>query len=124
MHTGIDFVAKTGTPVIATADGVVEVAGVKGNGYGIHVDLNHGFGYVTRYGHLSRVTVSIGQKIKRGDVVGYTGNTGLSKGPHLHYEIEKNGSKINPIDYFYSDLTPQQYVKLRQEADRANESMD
>jgi murein DD-endopeptidase MepM/ murein hydrolase activator NlpD len=124
MHAGIDFVAKSGTPVIATADGEIVIAGVKGNGYGIHVDINHGYGYLTKYAHLSRVTVAVGQKVQRGDVIGYTGNTGLSKGPHLHYEIEKNGKKINPVDYFYADLTPQQYVKLRKEADHENESMD
>lgn len=124
VHTGIDFMAKTGTPVVATADGEIIVSGVKGNGYGIHVDINHGYGYVTKYAHLSKVTVSVGQKVKRGDVIGYTGNTGLSKGPHLHYEIEKNGQKINPIDFFYSDLSPQQYVQLRKQADHENESMD
>jgi len=124
VHTGIDFMAKTGTPVVATADGEVIISGIKGNGYGIHVDINHGYGYVTKYAHLSKVSVSVGQKIKRGDVIGYTGNTGLSKGPHLHYEIEKNGQKINPIDFFYSDLSPQQYVQLRKQADHENESMD
>ncbi len=124
VHTGIDFMAKSGTPVVATADGEVVISGIKGNGYGIHVDINHGYGYVTKYAHLSKVSVSVGQKIKRGDVIGYTGNTGLSKGPHLHYEIEKNGQKINPIDFFYSDLSPQQYVQLRKQADHENESMD
>ncbi|NBV12744.1 MAG: M23 family peptidase [Sphingobacteriia bacterium] len=124
LHTGIDFVAKIGTPVLATADGTVVLAGIKGNGYGIHVDINHGYGYLTKYAHLSKVTVKEGQKIKRGQVIGYTGNTGLSKGPHLHYEIEKNGAKINPIDYFNADLSPEQYVHLRKEADSENESMD
>jgi murein DD-endopeptidase MepM/ murein hydrolase activator NlpD len=124
VHTGIDFMAKSGTPVVATADGEVVISGIKGNGYGIHVDINHGYGYVTKYAHLSKVSVSVGQKVKRGDVIGYTGNTGLSKGPHLHYEIEKNGQKINPIDFFYSDLSPQQYVQLRKQADHENESMD
>lgn len=124
VHAGIDFMAKSGTPVVATADGEIVVSGIKGNGYGIHVDINHGYGYVTKYAHLSKVSVTVGQKVKRGDVIGYTGNTGLSKGPHLHYEIEKNGQKINPIDFFYSDLTPQQYVQLRKQADHENESMD
>ncbi len=124
VHTGIDFMAKTGTPVVATADGEVVVSGIKGNGYGIHVDINHGYGYLTKYAHLSKVSVNVGQKVKRGDVIGYTGNTGLSKGPHLHYEIEKNGQKINPIDFFYSDLSPQQYLQLRKQADHENESMD
>jgi murein DD-endopeptidase MepM/ murein hydrolase activator NlpD len=116
--------AKTGTPVVATADGEVVISGIKGNGYGIHVDINHGYGYLTKYAHLSKVSVNVGQKVKRGDVIGYTGNTGLSKGPHLHYEIEKNGQKINPIDFFYSDLSPQQYLQLRKQADHENESMD
>lgn len=123
-HTGIDLQATTGTQVYATGDGKVKFSGVRGNGYGIYVDLDHGYGYVTKYAHLSKVLVKKGQKVKRGDVIGLSGNTGLSKGPHLHYEIIKNGVKINPIDYFYSDLTPEEYVSLKKEAMQDNESMD
>jgi murein DD-endopeptidase MepM/ murein hydrolase activator NlpD len=124
MHEGLDFVAVTGTPIYATADGVVKFAGVKNNGYGIHVDLDHGYGFGTKYGHMSKVAVKVGQKIKRGDLLGLVGNTGLSKGPHLHYEIMRNGKKIDPIDYFYSDLDPETYVKYKKQASQKNESMD
>lgn len=124
LHAGLDFRAPIGTKVFATADGVVEFAGVKKNGYGIHVDISHGFGFSTKYAHLSEVKVREGQKVKRGDVIGMTGNTGLSKGPHLHYEIIKGGKKINPIDYFYSDLDPEKYVKYKKQAQQENESMD
>lgn len=123
-HTGLDLQASTGTPVYATGDGTIKFSGRKANGYGIHVDIDHGYGYVTKYAHLSKVTVKRGKKVKRGDIIGYSGNTGLSKGPHLHYEIIKDGRKIDPIDYFYADLTPEEFIKLRQEAMVENESMD
>lgn len=124
MHTGLDMVASIGTTVYASADGVVSFSGVKSNGYGMHIDLSHGYGYTTKYAHLSKIMVREGQKVKRGDVIGLTGNSGLSKGPHLHYEIEKNGEKINPIDYFYFDISAQEYKKLREAAAVENESMD
>ncbi|MEM6263010.1 MAG: M23 family metallopeptidase, partial [Bacteroidota bacterium] len=124
MHTGIDMEARTGTKVHATGDGIVKFSGVKSNGYGIHIDVDHGFGYVTKYAHLSKLIVKQGQRVKRGEVIGLSGNTGLSKGPHLHYEIVKDGKKINPIDYFYKDVDPQSYIKLRKEALVENESMD
>ena len=125
-HQGIDLRASTGTQVYSTGDGVVKFAGRRANGYGIYVDVDHGYGYVTKYAHLSELKVKRGQKIKRGDIVGLSGNTGLSKGPHLHYEVLKEGSRINPIDYFYGDedISPQQYLKLRKEAMVENESMD
>lgn len=123
-HTGLDFQAPIGTPVYATADGVVEFAGVKKNGYGTHLDLQHGYGYVTKYAHLSKILVQPGQRVKRGEVIALTGNTGLSKGPHLHYEILKNGAKIDPIDYFYSDLDPETYIEFKKKASQDNESMD
>lgn len=124
MHTGLDMVASMGTTVYASGDGVVSFAGVKSNGYGMHVDISHGYGYTTKYAHLSKYMVHEGQKVKRGDVIGLTGNSGLSKGPHLHYEIEKNGEKINPIDYFYFDISADEYKKLREAAAVENESMD
>lgn len=125
-HQGIDLQASTGTPVHATGDGVVKFSGRRANGYGIYVDLNHGYGYVTKYAHLSKLNVKKGQKIKRGDIIGWSGNTGLSKGPHLHYEVLKDGARINPIDYFYGDedISPQEYLKLRKEAMVENQSMD
>ncbi|RMG18067.1 MAG: M23 family metallopeptidase [Bacteroidetes bacterium] len=123
-HTGIDLQASKGTPVYATGDGVIKFAGRKANGYGIHIDIDHGYEYVTKYAHLSKVLVKRGQSVKRGDIIGYSGNTGLSKGPHLHYEIIKGGIKIDPIDYFYADLTPEEFIKLREEAMVENTSMD
>lgn len=124
LHTGLDFTCKIGTPIYATGDGVVAYCGRKSNGYGIHIDINHGYGYTTKYAHLNEIKVRRGQKVKRGDIIGYSGNTGLSKGPHLHYEIIRSGSKINPIDYFYADLRPHEYVKYKQRAAIENESMD
>ncbi len=124
IHTGLDIAAKIGTPIYAAGDGVVKFAGVRSNGYGTHIDLDHGYGFETKYAHLSRLNVKMGQKVKRGDLIGYTGNSGLSKGPHLHYEIMKNGEKIDPIDYFYLDQTPQEYLELRRQAAVENESMD
>jgi murein DD-endopeptidase MepM/ murein hydrolase activator NlpD len=124
VHTGLDIEAKIGTPVYAAGDGVVKFAGVRSNGYGTHIDVDHGYGFETKYAHLSRLNVKMGQKVKRGDLIGYTGNSGLSKGPHLHYEILKNGEKIDPIDYFYMDQTPGEYLELRRQAAVENESMD
>jgi murein DD-endopeptidase MepM/ murein hydrolase activator NlpD len=124
MHTGLDFRAPVGTAIYATADGVVTMSGHGANGYGIQVDVSHGFGYETKYAHLSKVAVQVGQKVKRGDLLAYSGDTGLSKGPHLHYEIKKDGVKIGPVDYFYSDLSPEQYVSFKKQANQYNESMD
>lgn len=124
MHTGLDFGAPMGSAVYATADGIVTMASNGANGYGLQVDLQHGYGYETKYAHLSRTNVQVGQKVKRGDLIAFTGNSGLSKGPHLHYEIKKDGIKIDPIDYFYSDLSPEQYVSFKRQANQYNESMD
>lgn len=125
MHTGLDMQANTGTAVHASADGIVKLSGTSRGGYGKQIEIDHGgYGYVTKYAHLSEIAVEQGAKVKRGDVIGYTGNTGLSKGPHLHYEIIKNGGKIDPIDYFYGDLTPEEYVALREQATLDTASMD
>lgn len=112
MHTGMDFTARVGTAVYATGDGYVEALEVSGWGYGKCIVINHGFGYKTRYAHLSAFKVKQGQKVKRGELIGLVGNTGKSTGPHLHYEVEKGGKKVNPIHYYHSDLTPEQYAKL------------
>jgi murein DD-endopeptidase MepM/ murein hydrolase activator NlpD len=103
MHAGVDIVADVGTPVHATGNGSVEFVGYT-EGYGLCVKINHGFGYETLYGHLSRTTVKVGKKVSRGDVIAKTGNTGLSTGPHLHYEVEHDGVKENPIQFFFDDL--------------------
>lgn len=112
MHTGMDFTANIGTAVYATGDGVVEALERSGWGYGNCIVINHGYGYKTRYAHLSAFKVKQGQKIKRGELIGLVGNTGKSTGPHLHYEVEKGGKKVNPIHYYHSDLSPAQYEKL------------
>ena len=110
MHTGIDFVANTGTPVYATGKGKVVFVGRNG-GYGLEVRIDHGFGYRTLYAHLSKVLVKRGQKVNRGDLIAKSGNSGLSTGPHLHYEISHNGRKLNPSQFFFDDLG---FVELTQ----------
>ena len=99
FHPGIDIANELGTPIVATADGVVEFAGWNSGGYGNMVDINHGNGIMTRYGHASQVLVSTGQSVKRGQVIAYMGSTGFSTGPHVHYEVHVNGQKVNPISY-------------------------
>lgn len=123
MHTGIDFAAKTGTPIYATGDGVV--VDPKGNesGYGNVVVINHGYGYESLYGHMSKKIVKPGDKVKRGQLIGFVGSTGLSVAPHCHYEIIKNGVKIDPVNYFYNDLTPAEYEKVIEQASRPSQSL-
>lgn len=123
MHTGMDFTAEIGTDIYATGIGVVETAGWDG-GYGKCVVINHGFGYKTRYGHMSAFKCRPGQKVKRGDLIGFVGSTGKSTGPHLHYEVERNGNKINPIQFYHSDLTPEQYEKMLQMSEQSFTSFD
>jgi murein DD-endopeptidase MepM/ murein hydrolase activator NlpD len=124
FHKGIDFTAPRGTPVYATADGTIERADRKSRGYGNQIIINHGFGYKTRYAHLNKYIVRPGQKIKRGELIGYVGTTGLSTAPHLHYEVFKNGTQINPINFFFNDLTPEEYNKLIEISNTANQSFD
>ena len=126
MHTGVDLSAKKGTPVYATGDGTVEVAGRGGaelSGYGITVLINHGYGYKTLYGHMSDVKVRNGQKVKRGELIGHVGSTGLASGPHCHYEVWQNGKKVNPVYYFYSDLTPKEYEQVIEAANQENQCL-
>ncbi|MFN7312750.1 MAG: M23 family metallopeptidase [Bacteroidota bacterium] len=125
MHAGIDFTAPTGTPIYATGNGRVVPAGDDGgSGYGNHVVIDHGFGYKSLYAHMFRLKVRVGEKVKRGQLIGYVGNTGLSSGPHLHYEVIRNGKKINPINYFFNDLTESDYAAIRQIAERPTQSFD
>ena len=124
LHAGLDFAAPQGTPIYATANGTVTVAGNTGNGYGNHVVINHGYGYETLYGHMVKVKAKVGQQIKRGEVIGYVGSTGKSTGPHCHYEVHKNGQKINPIYFFYNDLSPDQFDRLLKQAASSNQSLD
>ncbi len=124
MHTGMDFTAPIGTPIYATGNGLVESVEYNGRGYGNNIIVNHGFGYKTLYGHMSRFNVRNGQRINRGDIIGFVGNTGSSTGPHVHYEVIRNGNKINPINFFYNDLTPAEFEKMLEIASQQNQSFD
>jgi murein DD-endopeptidase MepM/ murein hydrolase activator NlpD len=123
MHTGLDFTADIGTEIYATGDGVVKSPD-GGSGYGLHIVIDHSFGYQTLYAHMSRMAVRPGEKVKRGQIIGYVGNTGVSSGPHLHYEVIKNGQKVNPAYYFYNDLSPDQYAALLERASQSGQSFD
>jgi len=124
MHFGMDFTASTGTEVYATGDAVVVAVRTAKRGYGNHIVLDHGFGYETIYAHLSDFNVREGQTVKRGDVIGFVGNTGFSSGPHLHYEVVKNGEKLNPINYYFNDLSPEEYDNLIDISSSASQSFD
>jgi len=124
FHYGLDFAAPQGTPIYATADGTITTAGNTGNGYGNYVVINHGYGYETLYGHMVRVKARNGQAVKRGEVIGWVGSTGKSTGPHCHYEVHKYGQKIDPIYFFYNDLTPEQFDLILKKAAASNQSLD
>jgi murein DD-endopeptidase MepM/ murein hydrolase activator NlpD len=124
MHEGMDFTAKTGTPIYATGDGVVARADNTASGFGNHIVIRHGFGYETLYGHLSRYKCRVGQRIQRGDVIGYVGSTGRSEGPHLHYEVHKNGKVVNPLNFYYGNISAVEYVAIAQLANQENQSFD
>lgn len=124
MHEGFDFTAPIGTEIYATGNGVVAKTEYNGRGYGNNVIINHGFGYSTLYGHMSRFNVRAGQRVNRGDIIGYVGNTGASTGPHVHYEVIKGNSKIDPINFFFNDLSPDEYEKVREKASQQNQSFD
>jgi murein DD-endopeptidase MepM/ murein hydrolase activator NlpD len=124
FHTGIDFTAPRGTEIYATGNGKVQKVIMKKRGYGYHVVIDHGYGYKTLYAHMSKFKVKVGEKIKRGDVIGYVGSTGTSTAPHLHYEVIKNGEKINPMNFFFNDLTPEEYEKVLELSSQANQSFD
>ena len=127
MHWGQDFTAPIGTPIYATGDGVItEVEGSKRSkvGLGLNIKIDHGFGYETVYGHLNEFNVKRGQHVKRGDIIGYVGNTGGSTAPHLHYEVHKNGQKLNPMYYMFQDLTPQEYDKMIAISSNIGQSLD
>lgn len=123
-HSGIDFAASTGTEVFAPGDG--EVVKVESNywGYGNVITIDHGYGYQTRYAHLSKFAVTKGQKVKRGQLIGYVGSTGKATGPHLHYEVEKNDVKVDPIHFFFNDLSPEQYEEILEQAALPSLTMD
>jgi murein DD-endopeptidase MepM/ murein hydrolase activator NlpD len=112
MHKGLDFTAPQGTPIYATGNGVVKVAGGSDGGYGNHVVINHGYGYQTLYGHMVRIKARAGQRVKRGEVIGWVGSTGKSTGPHCHYEVLVNNNHVDPVYFFYNDLNAEQYDRL------------
>jgi murein DD-endopeptidase MepM/ murein hydrolase activator NlpD len=123
-HTGMDFTAPTGTDVYATGDGTVSVVQSSQRGLGNHIVIDHGFGYTTTYAHLSKFNVRRGQKVKRGEVIGYVGNTGTSVANHLHYEIKLNGNHVDPVNYFFEDLNANEYERMIEIASRTGQSFD
>jgi murein DD-endopeptidase MepM/ murein hydrolase activator NlpD len=124
FHSGIDFSAIIGTEIYATGDGVVERADDLAQGYGNHVVINHGYGYETLYGHMSKIIARVGQRVKRGDIIGLVGSTGMSTAPHLHYEVIKNQNKINPINFFFNDLSADEYAQMLELSTKSNQSFD
>ncbi len=124
MHTGNDFTASVGTEIYATGKGRVSYIELSNSGYGYHVILNHGFGYQTLYAHMSEIKVRVGQEVKRGELLGLVGNTGLSSAPHLHYEVLYEGTQINPINFFQRDLSNKEYEKLIEVGSRETISLD
>ncbi|PWB26850.1 M23 family metallopeptidase [Flavobacterium sp. HTF] len=124
MHNGMDFTANTGSPVYATGDGVVARADNTASGFGNHVVIRHGFGYESLYAHLSKYNCRPGQHVKRGDVIGYVGSTGRSEGPHCHYEVHKDGKVVNPLNFYYGNISAVEYVAISQMANLENQSLD
>ncbi len=123
LHAGMDFSGAVGTPIYATGNGKVVYAEIH-KGYGKTVLIDHGFNYQTLYAHLNSYNVKAGQKVKRGDIIGYMGNTGMSTGPHVHYEVKKNGRPVDPINYYFNDLTADDYDKLVAAANNNGQTMD
>ena len=124
FHYGMDFTAPRGTPVYATGDGRIERADNSATGYGNHIRVNHGYGYTSLYAHLYKYNVRVGQRVKRGDVIGFVGSTGRSEAPHLHYEIYKDGERINPINFYYGNLSPEEFDQVLKQAQQENQSLD
>jgi murein DD-endopeptidase MepM/ murein hydrolase activator NlpD len=124
MHWGMDFSAPKGTPIYATGDGVVERADNTATGYGNHIRINHGYGYVSLYGHLFKYNVKKNQRVRRGDLIGFVGSTGRSEAPHCHYEIFKDGQRINPINFYYGSLTAEEFNEMLEHASLENQSLD
>jgi murein DD-endopeptidase MepM/ murein hydrolase activator NlpD len=124
MHWGMDFTAPRGTPIYAAGDGVVERADSNSSGYGNHIRIDHGYGYVSLYAHMYKYNVGKNQKVKRGDLIGFVGSTGRSEAPHLHYEVFKDGERINPINFYYGSLTAEEYSKLLDRSSIENQSLD
>ena len=124
FHYGMDFTAPRGTPIYASGDGIVKRADNSSSGYGKHIRIDHGYGYVSLYAHLYKYNVRINQRVKRGDLIGFVGSTGRSEAPHLHYEIFKDGIKINPINFYYGNLSATEFSELLEKASLENQSLD
>ena len=124
FHEGMDFSARSGTPIFATGDGVVVRADNSRSGFGNHIVLRHGYGYETLYAHLSKYNVKPGKRVKRGDIIGFVGSTGRSEAPHLHYEVHKNGKPVNPLNFYYGNISAAEYVAISKIANQENQSLD
>ena len=124
MHWGMDFTAPKGTPIYASGDGRVTRADNNASGFGKHIRIEHGYGYMSLYGHLSKYNVRRGQKVRRGDLIGFVGSTGRSEGPHLHYEVWKDDDRINPINFYYGSLTAEEFEEMLKYASQENQSLD
>jgi|TARA_B110000503_G_scaffold57924_1_gene92718 murein DD-endopeptidase MepM/ murein hydrolase activator NlpD len=123
-HWGMDFTAPRGTPIYATGNGRISRADNNATGFGKHIRIEHGFGYITIYAHLSQYNARRGQRVKRGDIIGYVGSTGRSEGPHLHYEVWKDKQRINPINFYTGTLSPKEFENLLRFANQENQSLD
>jgi murein DD-endopeptidase MepM/ murein hydrolase activator NlpD len=124
FHFGMDFTAPRGTPVYASGDGRVSRADNRASGYGKHIRIEHGFGYKSLYAHLYKYNVRRGQKVKRGDLIGFVGSTGRSEAPHLHYEVFKEKKRINPINFYYGNLSPKEFADILKKSQQENQSLD
>jgi len=124
MHRGMDFTAPRNTPIYAASDGKVIRADSRSSGYGKHIRIDHGFGYLTLYAHLNKYNVKRGQKVQKGDIIGYVGSTGRSQAPHLHYEVQKDKKRINPLNFYYGNLSPGEFDTLLKLAKQENQSLD
>jgi murein DD-endopeptidase MepM/ murein hydrolase activator NlpD len=120
----MDFTAPAGTDIYATGNAVVEAVRSSKRGLGNHIILNHGFGYTSIYAHLSNFNVRVRQKVQRGDVIGFVGNTGTSVANHLHYEIKLNGTNVDPVNYYFEDLSPDEYERMIEIASKTGQSFD
>ena len=124
FHSGMDFTAPSGTEIYATGNGVIAYVNSSKRGLGNHIIVNHGYGYSTIYAHLDGLNVRSGQKVERGDVIGFVGSTGLSVAPHLHYEVKLNGRNVDPVNYYFNDLTPEEYERMIEIASKTGQSFD
>ncbi|MGB3607586.1 MAG: M23 family metallopeptidase [Psychroserpens sp.] len=124
FHFGMDFTAPRGTPIYASGDGVILRADSNSSGYGKHIRIDHGYGYISLYAHMYEYKVRANQTVKRGDLIGFVGSTGRSEAPHLHYEVWKDGDRINPINFYYGNLSAEEYARLLEKASLENQSLD